>query len=110
MTKTPEQIEIEKAVIKVLERQIAKNKYRMRLIEPLQTESDIAAYNQLADENEKLEKWLYTTHITIEVPVKAENNVLNDRTVFTIPLQNKFTQITVIHNGHKVLMNDKEVN
>jgi hypothetical protein len=102
------QTEINQTVIKVIERQIAKNKYRMRLIEPLQTEPDIAAYNQLADENEKLETYLNTNYITIEVPTKAENNVLNDKTVFFIPSSEKATEITVIHNGHQVLMN-KEI-
>ena len=46
--------------------------------------------------------------ITIEVPEKAENNVLNDRTVFVFPPSEKTREITVIHNGHKVLVNDLE--
>jgi hypothetical protein len=103
------QTEIGKTVIKVIERQIAKNKYKMRLLLPDAFGADIELGNQLADENEKLETFLNTNYITIEVPVKAENNVLNDRTIFTIPLQNKFTEITVIHNGNQIFINDKEI-
>ena len=103
------QTEIGKTVIKVIERQIAKNKYRIKQLEYSDWKKDTNICQQLENENEKLETFLNTNYITIEVPVKAENNVLNDRTVFFIPSSNKATEITVIHNGNKVLMNKIEI-